>query len=131
MLLARTSLSIWRAVCQTVKAIRCRRVSVSSRSGVSASLKLLFAVSCRVSPQRQQFARNQTRDRELLFELVIGAQDRGLYVIRNFHIFPIRQMTSALNQSNSSDNGSNANDIWHQSRGIVRIFKRLHRHHCV
>lgn len=66
----RTSLSIWRAVCQTVNAIRCKRVSVSSRSGVS-SLRLLFTVSWRVSPQRQQFARSQARDSELLFEFVM------------------------------------------------------------
>lgn len=66
----RTSLSIWRAVCQTVNAMRCKSVSVSSCSGVS-SFRLLFTVSWRVSPQRQQFARSQARDSELLFEFVM------------------------------------------------------------
>lgn len=80
--------------------MRCRSVSVSSRSGVSASLKLLFALSCRESPQRQQFARSQARDKELLFELVIGAQDCALYAARNFHISSIRQMTPAFGRSN-------------------------------
>lgn len=71
-----------------VKAMRCRSVSVSSRSGVSTSLKLLFAVSCRVSPQRQQFARSQARDNELLLELVIGARDRAreIHAMHYFHM---------------------------------------------
>lgn len=95
MRLARTSLSIWRAVCQTVKAMRCRSVSVCSRSGViSVSLKLLFAASCRVSPQRQQSARSQARDSESLLGLVIDARDhvRGFYAsTRHLHALPLRR----------------------------------------
>lgn len=128
---ARTSLSIWRAVCQTVKAMRCRSVSVSSRSGVSTSLRLLFAVSCRVSPQRQQFARSQARDNELLFELVIGAQDRAppLCNFCNFHISSIRRKASTFDQSNVSTVIITFRK-WYFVSIMTRFLERLHRVLC-
>ena len=91
----RTSLSIWRAVCQTVNAMRCKRVSVSSRSGVS-SFRLLFIVSWRVSPQRQQFARSQARDSELLFEFVMVPSNvrSFIYIWDNFTLSSIDDLNS-------------------------------------